>query len=111
MNQRFQYRKTRAYAVANGFYGKSRESFGARRMNNKIVYIEWMDSLATSGWQSPNYRIEKKEEISCISVGFVHDETDYSITITTSISNSGCPMDPLTIPKCAILNMDDVEFK
>jgi len=67
------------------------------------LYVEWIDSTAIRGWQHGSSMTDKYAEPSKIcSIGYLIKETKDFITISTSVSNNGNMMDPLTIPKCAI---------
>lgn len=76
----------------------------------KYIYVEWVDSLATRGWQGSDFKADTKERMTCKSLGILYDENEDAICITSSVSHFGSPMDPLSIPKCAILKRYDVYF-
>ena len=60
----------------------------------KIVYVEWEDSCTTYGWLNPQV-----DETSMIrSVGIEVARTKKSITISTSESQGGRHVDPISIP-------------
>ncbi|MCB0420659.1 MAG: hypothetical protein KDD61_06670 [Bdellovibrionales bacterium] len=76
----------------------------------KFIYVEWVDSMACRGWQNADFPTDTKEQMTIKSLGILHDENDDSICITTSHSHYGSPMDPLSIPKCAIVKRYEVYF-
>jgi hypothetical protein len=79
----------------------------------EIVYVTWLDSSGQSGW---NRILPDEESLTCVSVGWLLEETDLSIALATSY---GCRVnhddargddisvdDCIRIPKVAILRMD-----
>jgi hypothetical protein len=69
------------------------------------ILIEWLDSEAETGWRYID-NIEPQGSV-ITSIGFLLKENDTAIVISTSISTNRGAIDPLTIPKCAILNRSD----
>lgn len=70
--------------------------------------IDWVDSSAPPGW----YEIDDTDcdPLVIHSVGYLMAKTDKGVVITTSVSSySGKAMDPLTIPRCAILKMKRIK--
>jgi hypothetical protein len=62
--------------------------------------VKWRDSCSVRGWNS---MASAGDEVTTItSVGWIVRETKTELTITTSISDHGSAMDPLTIPREAI---------
>lgn len=64
----------------------------------QIVYLFWLDSTnLTGGWHylGDTFRAVPKE---IETVGFVLDISDTAVTISSTQSNSGGNVDPLTIP-------------
>ena len=73
------------------------------------VWVKWVDSFGGCGWTAPDC-VERT--LICESIGFLVVEDEHAITITTSIhTGSGQVMDPLTIPKAAILEQREIEWK
>lgn len=75
----------------------------------KIEWIRWLDSDRGGGWQSP-------EDISrCLdieSIGYLVGEDECSVTLTTSVDQAnGNVIDPITIPKCAITDRQEIVFQ
>lgn len=62
----------------------------------KYVYLEWIDSVSSGGWQKHEVR-----DMSVTSVGILVAEDKTSITISTSVYGRTSES-PLTIPKVAI---------
>ena len=66
----------------------------------QVEYIEWADASSTLGW------FDRPEELAGLmivrSVGIIFDETEDSVTITTSLCEDGGVTDPFTIPKSGI---------
>lgn len=74
------------------------------------VYVEWTDSSAIRGWQYGRDLTDEYTEPSKIcSVGFLIKNTKDFITLSTSVSCNGNVMDPLTIPKVAIIKMKGIK--
>lgn len=72
---------------------------------NDIVYVEWLDTVTTTGWCSPAAIAKVGEPSHCRSVGFMVKETDVTITLAlnSSITPEAWPFGELvTIPKSAI---------
>ena len=76
-----------------------------------IVYVEWIDSSRTGGWTSGREAVIPYEKLACESIGFLVNDSEDSITITSSLAmpERGC-LNALTIPKCAIRKMHYVVF-
>lgn len=72
----------------------------------KPVTIHWIDSAGPQRyWNHP-----EDMDMSCtkiVSRGFAVKETKTELTITTSISDSGCYGGTLSIPKFAITKRED----
>lgn len=67
-----------------------------------VYRIFWVDSAAPAGWTRPDYAFE----VATIeSVGFLIEKTPKQVTITTSVSDEGHVMNPLSIPVAAITKM------
>lgn len=75
----------------------------------RLMWIEWVDSSVTHGWMSKGTRFPV-DELSCWTIGFVHSEDDDVITVAGSYSAHEAWSEPITIPKCAIKEMREVEF-
>ena len=74
----------------------------------KIVVIDWADSVRASDWTF----IEDVDEkpVDCISVGFLLKETDEHITIAQNYGikpEQVCNL--ITIPKCSIRNIREIK--
>ena len=71
----------------------------------EVRLVEWIDSSASSGWQSCE-DAAKIEPDPCMSVGFVIHETDDHLTLLQSVTNRKSGKDHadhvLAIPKCSI---------
>ena len=65
----------------------------------KIVEFEWIDSCSTYGWNE----FKGLEPSKIHSCGRVLKEDKKHITISTSLSDSGCSHSALTVPKFAIV--------
>ena len=75
----------------------------------KVEWIQWLDSHRGGGWQSPE---DIRRSLTIESLGYLIGEDEHSVTITTSIAiGSGCVIDPLTIPKCSIVERQEVVFQ
>lgn len=71
----------------------------------KPVMLTWLDSEASPGWQYVQNL--KPQESKIHSIGWLVKETETAVMISTSVSENGGAMDPLTIPKCAIVKRSD----
>lgn len=71
-------------------------------MSLEIVEIVWTDSFNTTGWREPTAL--DTTPIHIYSIGILVATTEDTITITTSSGAHGHVMDPLTIPKVAIVS-------
>ncbi len=79
-------------AAGRGGWGKAKEG------RLKIVYLEWIDSVSSGGWQSQ----DGVPDMTVKSVGLLVAEDKKTITISTSIYGK-VSESPLTIPKCALI--------
>lgn len=70
-------------------------------MKKHYAYVvKWRDSCSNRGWNRMNAGDDDVATIT--SVGWVVRETKTALTISTSISDHGSAIDPLTIPREAI---------
>lgn len=74
---------------------------------SEIVFIEWIDSMRTEGWNKP----EKDDALTIHSVGLLVGQDSKKVTISTSRCESGNYVDQLTIPKCSIVKMHGGKFQ
>ncbi len=73
-------------------------------MKNKIIEIEWLDSVGvTPSWGYTN-ELLPLPPIKCISVGYIVKDKKKYITLVQSISNEQI-LGRLTIPKCSIIKV------
>lgn len=64
----------------------------------KAVYVEWVDSSTTYGWQNP-----ESDETSLIrSVALLVAKTARTITLSTSESQHGRMVDQISIPMSCV---------
>ncbi len=69
-------------------------------MEETIVIIHWLDSDRDDGWVEVT---DDKPMNVCKSVGYLISENEESVSISTTICQSGPQwLSPLRIPKCAI---------
>ena len=77
----------------------------------EIVYVTWIDSSGQEAW---NRALPDEESLTCVSAGFLLEETEVSIVVSASF---GCRTKrndrddfsadaPMRIPKVAILRME-----
>lgn len=64
------------------------------------MYLEWLDSAATRGWQPR----DSSGLLPIRSLGWLVEDTKEYVTITTSVSQERY-MDQLTIPRRAVLKL------
>ena len=67
-----------------------------------VVYVEWVDSCSTGGW---NYTGKGDRPANIRSVGILVRETKKSITLTASLSEHGSSPDQMSIPRCVVRKM------
>lgn len=81
-----------------------------KAVNKEIVIIEWVDSVRASDWTYVEDVDEKP--MDCISVGFLVEETNDSVTIA---QNYGIKPEQvcntMTIPKCSIKSIRKIDEK
>lgn len=76
------------------------------RKQGDVIFIGWVDSCTTFGWQHSSDC--KSKTLYCQSVGFFVDENDdcICIALNRSISEGFNPFgDLIDIPKCSIKEM------
>ncbi len=69
-------------------------------MGRKVLWVEWVDSTGRDGWQEADQDTGISD---CLSVGFLHRETENSITLVQSYADVGSWVGNITIPKVAII--------
>lgn len=75
---------------------------------NKIIVIEWIDSVRAFDWTLIEDVDEKS--LDCVSVGFLLKETDDYVTIAQNYGlepKQVCNL--ITIPKCSIRNIKEIK--
>lgn len=73
-----------------------------------MKYVKWFDSAAPKGWVWEN---EIDASVVVVeSVGWIINEDDESITLSSHRTNHGQSHSPMTIPKVAIAEIKDTEF-
>lgn len=75
----------------------------------KVVEIHWVDSMATPGWFG--HLEEAKQSMLIRTVGFLVADLDDRVVITSTISSESLIMDPLVIPRVAIVEQYEVRFE
>lgn len=72
-----------------------------------MKYIKWVDSAAPNGWVFDN---ELDFSVVIVeSLGWVINEDDHSITLSSHKTNHGQSHAPMTIPKVAITEIKDLK--
>lgn len=70
----------------------------------KKAIIDWIDSSTIRGWQHADDKpVGYYEPTKIQSVGYLVEDTKDFVTLTTSLSENGGIIDPLSIPKVAII--------
>lgn len=64
-----------------------------------LVYLDWVDSHFLEGWRDKGV---KGDILHVQTVGFVTENEDTHLTVTTSLTEDGGIMCPLTIPWCCV---------
>jgi hypothetical protein len=75
-----------------------------------VYWCEWIDSCTTRGWQHPSEMDNDDDGLRCWTIGFLVEETDVSITLAESYSAHGAFNCPLTIPRVAIIKLQECAF-
>lgn len=78
--------------------------------DRRVVWIEWIDSHGCSGWLEEKSHCAPQEELRCTTCGFVLEERDDAVTVSSSLSVLGHANDGITIPRVAIMAMWDIEI-
>jgi len=73
---------------------------------SRPVYVEWIDSSTTRGWQQP----DQDHDLRCWSLGFLVAECEESITLAHSVAATGDVCDQITIPRAAITLFRDISW-
>jgi hypothetical protein len=80
---------------------------GYGRMRPKLVLIKWLDSKGGSPEWEFLEEIKPLEPITCISVGFLIEETDHYKTIAPTLGG-GQVLGRITIPSCSIVKVQEL---
>lgn len=84
--------------------------------DRRPVYVEWVDSMAISGWFSPRIVAEEAGGLRCETLGFLVHEDEESVTVSSSVSLTpkgdgiNSSSDPMSIPRCAIRVLRYIEW-
>lgn len=76
-------------------------------MLDRLVVVRWVDSAFLGGWRSGSRTPYKVGEVS--SVGFVVEDVPEQLTLTTSVSDEGAVLSPLTIPRGCIEEVAELD--
>ena len=80
-------------------------------MSKLISHVRWTDSCGTSRWQHRDTVKSDPKNLDHESVGYVFEETPYSIVLLQSQQRAGPNVDSLMeIPKVAIIERRDYEL-
>ena len=80
-------------------------------MSKLISHVRWLDSAATSRWNHRDSVKSEHKNLDHESVGYVFEETEYSLVLSQSQQRDGPMVDALMeIPKVAILERRDYEL-
>ena len=76
-----------------------------------VVEILWLDSQGCGGWTYDTKMVFSKEELTQTTVGYLLNETDFSIAVmqscrTVKITGERNIDNMIEIPKCSILNVE-----
>jgi len=66
-----------------------------------LEYFEWSDSVNRPGWVDVDGVIDYLDAPRCVSVGFVVEETEEFVYLSTTISDAAC-LAPVAIPVAAL---------
>lgn len=68
----------------------------------KRATVEWIDSCSYQGWQDPN---EPFDPMTIQSIGYVVQEDESKIVLSTSLGANGTYADPIAIPKKCVIQI------
>lgn len=71
-----------------------------------IVYLEWVDAVASTGWQAKGNGTLAK----CKSIGFMTHETDDEVHLAAAIGDNDCNA-VMIIPKGWISNWTEIDIE
>jgi hypothetical protein len=71
-----------------------------------VVYIEWVDAVASTGWQGKGSGTLAK----CKSIGFMTHETDDEVHLAAAIGENDCNA-VMIIPKGWISNWTEIDIE
>ena len=63
----------------------------------KIVYIEWLDACSYQGWM--DLTDDSPDTASITTIGYLAEEDDKQVLITSSLSETGNILGAVAIPK------------
>lgn len=77
-------------------------------MSKTIAHVRWVDSLGTSRWHHRSESKSDRKQLDHESVGYILEETDYSLILYQSQQRHGENIDnTMEIPKVAIVDRRD----
>ena len=79
-----------------------------KQLSTRPVWIEWLDSKSTLGWNYPEDITTGRLE--CITLGFLVGEDDTAVQVAASVSATDNADNVITIPRCAITKLQEVEW-
>lgn len=86
-------------------------------LNLPIIYVEWIDSWSSYGWQSSKSQPNVEDEsCNCLTIGWLISESDDNIRIAQNLgdisSNESLDYNSIiTIPKVAIRKYYEIVFE
>jgi len=70
-----------------------------KKSKHKVIYIKWLDSMATNGW----HQNIVNSDLGCESIGWYILKNKVGIKIALSKSSQGMYGEILEIPLCSII--------
>jgi hypothetical protein len=74
-----------------------------------VVEVEWVDSMARTGWQRQATWRPEETVLTCRTVGWLHYQDDERVVLVQSYMDSGSMDNALHIPRRAVLDLRIVE--
>ena len=70
-----------------------------------VVEVEWFDSGGAGGWHDPERSVRGFDEMACITVGYLLEDSDRGVALVMGTGATGMNMDSVTIPRVNVTGM------
>jgi len=71
-----------------------------------VVHLEWVDHASTAAWSNIEEVRNTTGRIHCYTTAYLIKDTPEEISVTTTISDDGNAVDPLTIDRRLVISME-----